>query len=199
MIPIDQKHRGVGRSHPWCQRIHKTADSRELPADLGAIIMSTDPAALCQHMKLNGTRCGSPALRNRKFCYFHERYCPVKVDVSTSAAFPAAPFFLPVLEDASSIQLAISQVCEHMLHRRLDTKKASVMLYALQVASSNLARMNREKIQENNQQNKQESAPASSEASATAQDDSGSTASSDPNRLPPGTIQACEQPRRFAV
>lgn len=161
--------------------------------------MSTYPAALCQHIKLNGTRCGSPALRDRMLCYFHERYSPVQVDVSTSAAFPAAPFFLPILEDASSIQLAISQVCEHMLHRRLDTKKASVMLYAMQVASSNLARMNREKIQENTQQNKQESVPASAEASATAQDDSGSIAPGDPEGLPPGTIQACEQPRRFVV
>jgi hypothetical protein len=120
----------------------------------------------------------------------------VQVDVSTSAAFPAAPFFLPVLEDASSIQLAISQVCEHMLHRRLDTKKASVMLYAMQVASSNLARMNREKIQDNDQPNKQESVPASSEASAILQDD---PASGDPERLPPGTIQACEQPKPFVV
>jgi hypothetical protein len=73
------------------------------------------------------------------------------------------------------------------------------MLYAMQVASSNLARMNREKIQENTQQNKQESVPASAEASATAQEDSGSIASSDPERLPPGTIQAREQPRRFVV
>jgi len=120
----------------------------------------------------------------------------VQVDVSTSAAFPAAPFFLPVLEDASSIQLAISQVCEHMLHRRLDTKKASVMLYAMQVASSNLARMNREKIQDNDQPNKQESVPASSEASAILQDD---PASGDPERLPPGTMQACEQPKPFVV
>jgi hypothetical protein len=161
--------------------------------------MSIDPAALCQHMKLNGTRCGSPALRNRKFCYFHERYCPVEVDVSISAAYPATSFFLPVLEDASSIQLAISQVCEHMLHRRLDTKRASVMLYAMQVASSNLARMNREQIQENTRQNKQDSVPAPSEPSATAQDDSGSNTPGDPEHLPPGTIQASEQPRRFVV
>jgi hypothetical protein len=45
---------------------------------------------------------------------------------------PAAPFFLPVLEDAASIQLAITQVCEHLLHRRLDPKKAGVLLYAMQ-------------------------------------------------------------------
>lgn len=161
--------------------------------------MTINLTALCQHIKLNGNRCGSPALRDRKFCHFHEGYSPARVDVSTSAQFPPAPFYLPVLEDASSIQLAISQVCEHMLHRRLDPKKASVMLYAMQVASSNLARMNREKIEDDSQRKKEKSVPASSEMSGTIEEDSSAIASGNPDRLPPGTIQACEQPKRFLV
>ena len=28
----------------------------------------------CQHIKVNGTQCGSPALRQCKFCYYHIRY-----------------------------------------------------------------------------------------------------------------------------
>jgi hypothetical protein len=28
----------------------------------------------CQHIKKNGIRCGSPALRGRSFCYFHTRW-----------------------------------------------------------------------------------------------------------------------------
>jgi len=27
--------------------------------------------ARCQHIKINGVQCGSPALLNRKFCFFH--------------------------------------------------------------------------------------------------------------------------------
>src|SRR5271169_4705534 len=27
----------------------------------------------CTHIKVNGTRCGSPALRGEVFCYFHQR------------------------------------------------------------------------------------------------------------------------------
>jgi len=171
--------------------------------------MPTYPGERCQHVKMSGDRCGASALRDQKFCRFHNCCRPAQVDVSTSAAVPAAPFLLPVLEDAASIQLAITQVCEHLLHRRLDAKKAGILLYAMQVASSNLGRLNEDKSQdknrkksaENNQGNSVEvSSPmrASSEA-VSGQDDSGSIPSGEPDRLPPGTIQACEQPRRFVV
>ena len=103
--------------------------------------MSSFPIELCHHIKMNGDRCGAPALRDQKLCRFHTCCGAVEVDVSTSATVPAAPFFLPVLEDAASIQLAITQVCEHLLHRRLDAKEAGILLYAMQVASSNLDRL----------------------------------------------------------
>jgi hypothetical protein len=102
---------------------------------------------------MNGERCGSPALRDQKFCYFHNRCSPVQIDVSTSAAFPACPFFLPVLEDVASIQWGVAQVCEHLLHRRLDTKKAGVLLYAMQIASSNLGRLKEDKRQDKIEEN----------------------------------------------
>src|SRR5450631_625511 len=144
--------------------------------------MSIHTIALCQHVKISGDRCGAPALDDQKLCRFHHFCGSVQVDVSTSAAEPAAPFFLPALEDAASIQLAITQVCEHLLHRRLDAKKAGVLLYAMQVASSNLGRLGKEKTQEN-----------------TDESPSDAPASSEPDRLPPGTIQACKQRRRSVV
>ncbi|MGA7849818.1 MAG: hypothetical protein WCA13_11990 [Terriglobales bacterium] len=121
--------------------------------------MPIPPAERCQHIKMNGERCGSPALRDQKFCYFHDRCSPVQVDVSTSAAFPASPFFLPVLEDAASIQWGVAQVCEHLLHRRLDAKKAGVLLYAMQIASSNLARLNEDKSQDKSEKKGEENDP----------------------------------------
>jgi hypothetical protein len=111
--------------------------------------MPTYPVERCQHIRMNGDRCGSPALRGREFCHFHIRCAPVQVDVSTSATVPPTPFFLPVLEDAPSIRLAIAQICEHLLHRRLDAKKAGVLLYAMQVASSNLDRESKDKTEKN--------------------------------------------------
>lgn len=111
--------------------------------------MSNFPGERCQHIKIGGDRCGAPALRDRKFCRFHDCCGLVEVDVSVSAAYPACPFYLPVLEDAASIQYTINQVCKHLLHHRLDAKKAGVMLYAMQIASSNLDRLNEAKSEEN--------------------------------------------------
>ena len=115
--------------------------------------MPTFPGERCQHIKMNGVRCGSPALRDQKYCYFHDRCSPVQVEVSTSAQYPASPFYLPVLEDAASIQWGVAQVCEHLLHRRLDPKKAGVLLYAMQIASSNLARLKEDKSEDKSEDN----------------------------------------------
>ncbi len=109
--------------------------------------MSTYPIAPCQHIKKNGSQCGSPALRNQQFCYFHDRCRPLIQDASGSALYPPAPFFLPRLDDANSIQRALAKVCQNLLHRRLDPKKAGVLLYAIQLASSNLHRPNKNKSQ----------------------------------------------------
>jgi hypothetical protein len=136
----------------------------------------------CQRIRMNGTQCGSPALHNQKFCFFHQRCSAVQFDVSTSAAEPPANFFLPVLEDAASIQATITQICEQLLHRRLDPKRAAVALYALQVASSNLGRLN--------QENAHESSSFLPPAPVTSRE---------PDRLPPGTIQACKPPRKRVV
>ena len=105
--------------------------------------MPTYKIPQCQHIKKNGSQCGSPALRNQKFCYFHDRCRPLIEDGSGSARFPPAPFFLPLLADANSIQTALSRICEHLLNRRLDPKKAGVLLYAAQLASTNLDRVPR--------------------------------------------------------
>ena len=55
---------------------------------------------------------------------------------------PSSHAYLPVFEDAVSIQAAIQDVCEMMLHRRIEPKEASILLYAMQVASTNMAQMN---------------------------------------------------------
>ena len=46
---------------------------------------------------------------------------------------------LPPFEDANSIQIALMQVVDALLDNRIDSKRAGLVLYALQTASSNLA------------------------------------------------------------
>ena len=85
-------------------------------------------------------------MRGRHYCYFHiidigrrlrrERYA--------ANGLQAPPIELPLLEDAASIQLALMQVTEALLHGTLDRKTAGLVLYSLQTASSNLRNMQKE-------------------------------------------------------
>jgi hypothetical protein len=93
----------------------------------------------CQHLKINGTQCGSPALRRNRFCFFHKRFQDERIKLSTDRARRGVPTFeLPVLEDANSIQIALMQVIRLLVAQQIDHKTASLLLYALQTASSNL-------------------------------------------------------------
>lgn len=97
----------------------------------------------CQHIKVNGTQCGSPALRRNRFCFFHKRFQDERIKISADRARRgAATFVLPVLEDANSIQVALMQVMRLLISHQIEHKTASLLLYALQTASSNLRQTN---------------------------------------------------------
>jgi hypothetical protein len=158
----------------------------------------------CEQIKFDGEPCRAAALRGKKFCYYHLHSGPLPKDVNNPGVIPQVQFHLPLLDDAITIQSTITLVCEHLLHRRLEPKKAGMLLYALQVASSNLGRLNadrnqQKKNEESNALNRLQASPpglASSSATPTGQRDSATTLSDDSDRLPPGTIQACQQRTR---
>jgi len=93
----------------------------------------------CQYIKINGTQCGSPALRRNRFCFFHKQYQNERIRLSADRRRRGvATFILPVLEDANSIQMAIMQIMRLILTGEIEHKTASLLLYALQTASTNL-------------------------------------------------------------
>jgi hypothetical protein len=97
----------------------------------------------CQHLKINGTQCGSPALRRNRFCYFHKRHHEERIAINADrqkAARGRATLELPVLEDANSIQVSLMRIMRLLISGQLDGKTAGLLLYALQTASSNLHR-----------------------------------------------------------
>jgi len=97
----------------------------------------------CQHLKINGTQCGSPALRRNRFCFFHKRFQDEQIKLSADRArHGVATFVLPVLEDANSIQIALMQVMRLLVSQQIEHKTASLLLYALQTASTNLRMTN---------------------------------------------------------
>src|SRR5258706_10325023 len=96
--------------------------------------------ARCQHLKVNGTQCGSPALRKQRSCYFHKDWRQKRLQINVNIRREQGAVTLPVLEDANSIQVALLQVRRLLLTPQIEHRTAGLLLYALQTASANLAR-----------------------------------------------------------
>lgn len=96
--------------------------------------------ARCQHLKVNGTQCGSPALHLHKFCYFHKQWRQKRLVINSNLQRERGQVTLPVLEDADSIQMGLVEVMRLLVTQQIDHKTAGLLLYALQTASANLKR-----------------------------------------------------------
>jgi hypothetical protein len=134
------------------------------------------PTEYCRHIRINGKRCCSPAIRGKCFCHFHISINarmralnppaltgqmptvihPLNTDENRqrepllaeyfSGTSPQIPLSLdfPPLEDRESIQVALSMLISALGQNRLDPRRASTILYGLQVASSNARNLNLE-------------------------------------------------------
>jgi len=98
------------------------------------IVLPMSDPSLSAHRRIvlagEGARptCGSPALRNGEYCYFHRRWRMTTVDLSHSAHHVTTEFVLPVLEDADSIQITLGQIMRMIVCRQVDTKAAGLLL-----------------------------------------------------------------------
>ena len=97
---------------------------------------------LCRHIKTNGLQCHSPALDDGQWCYFHhrlhgrhEKYRAT--DVTRGYLIPGQHVELSALEDRESVQVALSVVINALATGQLDIKRATALLYGLQLASNN--------------------------------------------------------------
>jgi len=97
---------------------------------------------LCRHIKTNGLQCHSPALDDGQWCYFHhrlhgrhERYRTT--DRTRGYLIPGQHIELTALEDRESVQVALSVVINALATGQLDIKRATALLYGLQLASNN--------------------------------------------------------------
>ncbi|MDP9267413.1 MAG: hypothetical protein M3P27_03705 [Acidobacteriota bacterium] len=93
-------------------------------------------APRCCHIKSNGLRCGSPALRGNVLCYFHDKWLNC-----------AADDVLPPLEDGNGVQFALMYIVGRLRKEAFRDGQANIpaikqMLYALQTASHNLRHVN---------------------------------------------------------
>jgi hypothetical protein len=101
---------------------------------------------LCRHIKTNGTRCQSPSLTGELRCYFHSRLHQSHKrfrhnDATRGYLIPGQHIELNTLEDRESVQVALSVVINALATGNLDTRRATALLYGLQLASNNAARL----------------------------------------------------------
>jgi hypothetical protein len=86
----------------------------------------------CTHIQVTGHRCGSPALKQEYFCYFHTRMIK---GVQTRVDSEITPIAL--IENAEAIQCALMHTIDAVLKGTIDNKRANLVLKALNIAVRN--------------------------------------------------------------
>jgi len=98
-------------------------------------IAPANAAPRCQHIRLNGRRCGAPA--RRRYCRFHEH-----------VALSRHPDFkVRFIEDATTLQFALMEVMRLLDSRAPDYRACGLKLYALQIACSNMKALRAEQVE----------------------------------------------------
>jgi hypothetical protein len=97
---------------------------------------------LCRHIKTNGLQCKAAALTGGLWCYFHhrlhQRHGAFRHTQATRGyLIPGQHIELSALEDRESVQVALSVVINALATGKLETKRATALLYGLQLASNN--------------------------------------------------------------
>src|SRR5450432_1791792 len=116
--------------HPEVHYELKDAQAREhaLYLRLRQNLERADGAPRCEKVREDGTVCGCPQMKGYRYCYAHERMLAVRSN----------RLELPALEDANAVQMAIMRVQKALIDDEISEKKAGLLLYSLQMASSNL-------------------------------------------------------------
>ena len=91
----------------------------------------------CRHIFTDGHRCASPCLRQEEFCYYHHTTRKPVADPRQRRS-RRSTFHLPLPEDRSAIQSSIGQVLQRIASNDIDSRRAGLLLYGLQIASLNL-------------------------------------------------------------
>lgn len=81
----------------------------------------------CTHIKTNGIRCGSPALRSRALCFYHAR--PARTRFRQPAIFT-----LPVVNDLETYLYALHLITTALAENKLEISRASTLMQALRLA-----------------------------------------------------------------
>jgi hypothetical protein len=106
---------------------------------------------ICQHVKRDGVRCGSPAIRGKRYCFHHQRERGVerkwRRERERQRWFERA-----ALDDRKAVQRALWDVMDRLLNRKIGKKRAYEIVERLRGAI--------EKLQHADVENEAGSSPA---------------------------------------
>ena len=88
-------------------------------------------AARCEHIFMDGERCGAPRMRGRKLCRMHDR-----LDEASTTKLDLGP-----MEDPESILLAIKRLLAAVLEGTVDSKLVGQLTNLINVAAWNVRGM----------------------------------------------------------
>jgi hypothetical protein len=106
----------------------------ELPVTKGNAMTQYET---CRHAKEDGAYCGSPSLRERKYCYYHLMQRARRLR-RARALRDNVTYRLEIqsLDNPYAIRDAVSDVAQALAAGQLDARVAGKLLYAFQLASS---------------------------------------------------------------
>jgi len=91
----------------------------------------------CRHVKEDGAYCGSPALRERKYCYYHLMQRGRRLR-RARALRDNLPYRLEIqsLDNLYAVRAALTDIAQALAAGQLESRTAGKLLYAIQQVSS---------------------------------------------------------------
>jgi hypothetical protein len=87
-----------------------------------------DMAPRCQWVRQDGTRCGSPQMKQHIYCFAHMQMAEAR-DLMLR---------LPPPEDPNAIQVGLMRIQKAVIEDTISMKKAGLLLYSMQLALTNV-------------------------------------------------------------
>jgi len=89
----------------------------------------------CTHLKADGTKCHSPAMRGTSRCFYHTR---IRRRVSASNRPKDEPFGLPDITEPGMLLIALNEILQAIAAGRISARRAGALLYGIQMANREL-------------------------------------------------------------
>ena len=91
----------------------------------------------CHHVFPEGKRCGSPRMKDTQFCYHHhDARRPISFHLEREGRRSNFSLFTP--NSHCAIQESLGEIIVRLAANSIDSRRAGLLLYALQIASMNL-------------------------------------------------------------